>query len=92
MGVSLNPDFLLAIPVASDVNPSQNLPLKRLVTLSAKTTGTAHPAVFALAAAGKPGEVTKDDQGLMVFTVAIPTSGNGNPERIGIIVKGQGSQ
>jgi hypothetical protein len=91
MGVSPNPDFLLAIPVASDPNPADNLPLKRLVTLSTKTTGTAHPAVFAMAAAGSPATVAKDDQGMVIFTAEISIS-SGKAEKIGIIVKGQATQ
>jgi len=88
MGVSPNPDFLLAIPAATDTNPADNLPLKRLVTLSAKSTGTAHPAVFAMAPAGTTASVVKDDQSMTVFTVVVPTS-DGKPEKIGIILKGQ---
>ena len=91
MGVSPNPDFLLASPLASDTAPSDNLPLKRLVALSAKTTGTQHPAVIALAPAGTPGSVTKDDQGMTVLTVEVPTAA-GKSEKIGIILKGQASQ
>ena len=88
MGVSPNPDFLLAIPIASDSNPADNLPLKKLVTLSAKASGTAHPAVFAMAPAGAPDTIAKDDQAMMVFTVEVPTA-TGKTEKIGIIVKGQ---
>ncbi len=88
MGVSPNPDFLLAIPVASDTFPADNLPLKRLVALSAKSTRTPHPAVFAMAPAGTPLTVAKDDQSLTVFTVEVPTA-DGKSEKIGIIVKGQ---
>jgi len=88
MGVSPNPDFLLAIPIASDANPADNLPLTRLVTLSSKAAGTAHPAVFAMAPAGTPGSAAKDDQGMTVFTVEVKMSG-GKTEKIGIIVKGQ---
>ncbi len=88
MGVSPNPDFLLAIPVASDPNPADNLPLKRLVALSTKSTGTAHPAVFALAPAGAPAFVSKDDQGLVIFTAEVPTAA-GKTEKVGIVVKGQ---
>jgi len=91
MGVSPNPDFLLAIPIASDPNPSDNLPLKRLVALSSKASGTAHPAVFALAPAGKPGTVTKDDQGMLIFSGETATSA-GKTEKIGIVVKGQATQ
>ena len=74
MGVSPNPDFLLAIPVAADTDPADNMPLKRLVTLSAKATGTAHPAVFAMATAGAPGSISKDGEGMTVLTVAVPTA------------------
>lgn len=91
MGVSPNPDFLLAVPLASDPNPAEILSFKRLVALSAKSTGTAHPAVFALAPAGTPATVSKDDQGLLVFTAEIPTA-SGKTEKIGIVVKGQASQ
>ncbi len=91
MGVSPNPDFLLATPIASDTAPADNLPLKRLVALSAKTTGTPHPAVLAMAPAGTSGSIAKDDQGVTVLTVAIPTAA-GKTEKIGIILKGQASQ
>ncbi len=88
MGVSPNPDFLLAIPVASDADPAGNLPLKLLVALSAKSTGTNHPAVFAMAPAGTPASVAKDDQSMTVFSVEVPTSA-GKSEKIGIVLKGQ---
>ena len=88
MGVSPNPDFLLAIPVASDTSPADNLSLKRLVVLSAKSTGTPHPAVFAMAPAGIPLTVVKDDQSLTVFTVEVPTAA-GKTKKIGIVLKGQ---
>jgi hypothetical protein len=91
MGVSPNPDFLLAIPVTADTNTADILPLKRLVALSAKSTGTAHPAVFAMAPAGSPASVAKDDQGMMIFTAEIPTA-SGKTEKIGIVVKGQATQ
>jgi hypothetical protein len=92
MGVSPNPDFLLAIPIASDTAPADNFPLKRLDALSAKTTGTAHPAVIALApAAAKSGSIVKDDQGMTVFTVEVSAAA-GKSEKIGIILKGQASQ
>jgi hypothetical protein len=92
MGVSPNPDFLLAIPIADDTNPTEPLPFKRLVTLSAKSTGTAHPAVIAMAAAGTPATVAKDDQGMTIFSVELPTSTSGKTEKLGIIVHGQATQ
>jgi hypothetical protein len=92
MGVSPNPDFLLAIPVADDHDPTEPIPFKRLVALSAKSTGTAHPAVIALAAAGSPATVSKDDQGMTVLTVEVPASTPGKTEKLGIIVKGRATQ
>ncbi len=92
MGVAPNPDFLLAIPVASDPNPEQGYLYKKLVALSAKTTGTNHPAVIALDTAGSPGSVVGDAQGVMVFTVAVPSSGAGATEKLGIVVKGTAGQ
>jgi hypothetical protein len=91
MGVSANPDFLLAIPLAADPDPAALLPFKTLISVSAKTTGTAHPAVIAMAAAGAPGTVEKDDQGLTVLTVAVP-SATGRSEQFGIVLKGQATQ
>jgi len=91
MGVSPNPDFLLAIPIAADTTPAEALSIKRLVALSTKSTGTAHPAVFALAPAGNPASVSKDDQGFVVFTAEVPTAA-GKSEKIGMVIKGQATQ
>ena len=92
MGVSPNPDFLLAIPLDVDPNPAEPLPLKRLVSLSAKSTGTAHPAVIAMASPGKPGTVVKDNDGMTVLTVEVPTAVSGKAEKLGIVLKGQAAQ
>jgi len=92
MGVSPNPDFLLTIPAAADANLAEILPFKRLVSLSAKTTGTAHPAVIALATAGTPANVAKDDQGMMILTVEVPLTAPGTAEKLGIVLKGQATQ
>jgi len=91
LGVAPNPDFLLAIPVASDPNPEQNYPYKKLVALSAQSTGTNHPAVIALETAGEPGSVAKETQNVTVFTVAVAISAGGT-EKIGIVVKGAAAQ
>ena len=91
MGVSPNPDFLLAVPLAADPDPAAVLPFKKLVSLSAKTTGTAHPAVIAMAPSGTPGVAAKDDQGMTVFTVEIPAA-SGRTEKLGIVLKGQATQ
>src|ERR1017187_2593367 len=92
MGVAPNPDFLLAIPLASDPNPEQGYLYKKLVALSAKATGTNHPAVIALATAGDPSSVVGDAQGVMVFTVTVPSSGASATEKLGIVVKGAAAQ
>src|SRR5271157_1158603 len=91
MGVSPNPDFLLAIPVASDPDPEQRFLYKKLVALSAKTIGANHPAVIALDSAGDPGSVVKDAQNLTVLTVVLTTSA-GATEKLGIVVKGAAAQ
>ncbi len=91
MGVSPNPDFLLAIPASDDPDPDPNLALRALVKLSAKASGTAHPAVIALAPAGDAGAVTKDDQGMTVLTIAVPSASK-KTLHIGIVVKGQATQ
>jgi hypothetical protein len=92
LGVAPNPDFLLAIPVASDPNPEQGYLYKRLVALSAKATGTSHPAVIALDTAGDPDGVVGDAKGVVVFTVAVPSSGASGTEKLGIVVKGTAAQ
>ena len=91
MGVAPNPDFLLAIPVASDPRPQQNYVFSKLVALSAKSAGTNHPAVIALESAGEADTVVKTEHGTVVFTVAIPSTA-GASEKLGIVLKGTGSQ
>jgi hypothetical protein len=92
MGVSPNPDFLLAIPAASDPDPAQHYLYKKLTTLSAKTAGTGHPAVIALDSAGEPGPIIKDAHGLAVFSVAIASTGLQGTVKLGIVVRGAAAQ
>ncbi len=91
MGVSPNPDFLLTIPIATDTNPADNLPLKRLVALSAKATGTRPSRCASPWPRRQPAGITKDDQGMTVFTVEVPTSA-GKSEKLAIVLKGQATQ
>ena len=91
MGISPNPDFLLAIPVANDPDPELRYLFKKLVALSAQTTSTHHPAVIAMDSAGDPGSVLRDAQSVVVFTVALTTSA-GATEKLGIVVKGTAAQ
>ncbi len=92
LGVAPNPDFLLAIPVASDPDPEQGYLYKKLVALSAKTTGTSHPAVIALDTPGEPGSAVADKQGTVVLTVTVPSSGASPTEKVGIVVQGTAGQ
>jgi hypothetical protein len=91
MGVAPNPDFLLASPVANDSRPEQSYVYKKLVMLSAKSTGTNHPAVIALESAGHAPTVVKTDHGTVVFTVTIPSVA-GKTQKLGIVLKGAGTQ
>jgi len=90
LGVAPNPDFLLAIPVASDPDPAQSYLYKKLVALSAKSAGTNHPAVIALDSAGEPASIAKEAN-VTVFTVALTTPA-GATEKLGIVVKGAAAQ
>jgi hypothetical protein len=92
MGVSPNPDFLLAIPLAADTSAAQVLPSKKLFSLSAKSAGTAHPAVIAMGPAGQAATVVKDEQGMTVLTVEVSTAASGKMYKLGIVLKGQSSQ
>ena len=81
LGVAPNPDFLLTVPAASDSQPEQNLPYKKLVGLSAKSTGSNHPGVIALESAEVAGSVVKAEREV-VFSVAV------DGKKLGIVVKG----
>lgn len=92
MGVSPNPDFLLLVPAASDLDPAVTLLYKKLVALSGKASGTAHPAVLALEAPGDPGTVDKDAQGTVTLSVQVSASGIGAAERLSLVLKGSAPQ
>ena len=90
MGVAPNPDFLLASPAADDARPEQLYVSRKMVALSAKTTGTGHPAVLALETAGEPQKVIKQEDGSLVLTVEFPAAGAKG--KIGIVIKGTAAQ
>ena len=91
LGVSPNPDFLLAIPIANDTKPDAVYPFDKLVGLSSKATG-AHPAVIAMDKAGDPGTAVFDDQKLLVLTVTAGASAGSKGKTLGIVLKGQAAQ
>lgn len=91
MGVAPNPDFFLLVPVEADPGPANKIPSAALIKLSARASGTAHPAVFSLTSAGeKSPAAAVDDQGFVVATIPITTKGGSMP--VGMIVKGSAEQ
>lgn len=91
MGASAYPDFLLAIPAGSDPDPDQHYLYKKLVALSARSTGTNHPAVIALQNVMEPKTTSKTPGSQNAFEVEIPIAGGGS-ERLDIVVKGTAAQ
>jgi hypothetical protein len=88
MGVAPNRDFLLLTPVP-ETDPSASLSSEQLIALSAKASGTAHPAAFSMV---QPDGDTfpaiyKNDDGYYVFVVKLKTSTGELP--VGLVVKGQ---
>ena len=90
MGVSPNPDFLLALPAANDPAPSATYPYKKLISLSSKTTG-AHPAVIAMETAGESGQAVLQDK-MLVLTIPVKSAGASQIQKVGIVLKGQATQ
>ena len=80
LGVAPNHDFLLTIPAANDAQPDENYAYKKMVALSAKSTGSNHPGVVAMESAGEAGGVAKQERET-VFSVAV------GGEKLGIVVK-----
>ena len=90
MGVAPNPDFLLASPAADDSRPEQGYVYRKLVALSAKSTGTGHPAVIAMESAASPMTVVKEENGTVVLSVEVPAAEGA--QKLGIVIKGAASQ
>jgi hypothetical protein len=92
MGVAPNRDFLLLVPVAVDPGPTVRPNYDELVKLSAKASGTSHPAVMAMvpaAASPQPTAGTNAD-GYVVFSAKMKTSSGELP--FSLVVKGQAAQ
>ncbi|MGZ4786869.1 MAG: hypothetical protein ACXVZX_00005 [Terriglobales bacterium] len=92
MGVAPYPDMVLLIPVADDPDPDAKFDFGKMVELSAKAAGTAHPAVFEMLPA-RHGEaaVFQTDDGWVVFQAEIATD-SGKPLKVAFVVKGSGEQ
>ncbi len=92
MGVAPNRDFLLLVPVALDPGPATQVKYDDLVKLSAKASGTSHPAAMAMLPAGpdaQPTAATNAD-GYVVFSSKMKTSSGELP--FSLVVKGQAAQ
>jgi len=93
MGVAPYPDFLLLMPVAEDPDPAATFDFGKMVELSAKASGTAHPAAFEMmpAGAGEGAGVTQTDDGWIVFQGTVATA-DGKSMKVAFVVKGSGEQ
>ena len=89
MGVAPYPDFILLIPVAEDPDPAAQFDFAKMIELSTKASGTAHPAAFEMmpAASSDNASVTQTDDGWIVFQGSIATA-SGKPMSVAIVVKG----
>lgn len=87
LGVSPDPDFFLLVPAADDPGPATKLNFQALVRASAKASGTAHPAAFALAPtdASAP-KVSRTEQGYVIANFPIAS------KQIGMILSGSAEQ
>jgi hypothetical protein len=91
MGISPIRDFLLLVPVAADPNPETNLKFEELVKLSAKASGTNHPAALSLASpAAAALSVTTDEHNHTIFAAKIKTATGEMP--FAFIIKGVAEQ
>jgi hypothetical protein len=93
LGVSPNRDFVLLIPARSDTDPNARFKYQELVSLSAKTAGTKHPAPLNLTPADKPshGTATKDDHEHWIFSASLKLA-SGEDLSFALIVKGTAEQ
>ncbi len=92
MGVAPNRDFLLLVPVAADPGPATQVKYDDLIKLSAKASGTSHPAAMAMVPASpapQPTATTNAD-GYLIFSAKMNSSSGELP--FSLVVKGQAAQ
>lgn len=90
LGVAPNPDFFLLVPIDADTDASAKIPYASLVRLSAKASGTAHPAPFALASPESEPVAAKQDGNHTIAYFPIKTASG--PVNIGIILSGSSEE
>lgn len=93
LGVAPNRDFVLVIPAQSDRDPNAAFKYQDLVSMSAKTAGTKHPAPLSLPPGDKPspGTVAKDDHDHWIFSASLKLA-SGEDLSFALIVKGTAEQ
>ncbi len=93
LGVAPNPDFLLLIPAASDPDPTAKFDFIKMVELSAKASGTNHPAAFSMLPP-ESGDLPKAFQNADSFIVfaGMLKLDSGKSLPFSLIVKGQAEQ
>jgi len=91
LGVAPSRDFLLVIPVNADPGPERILKFQDLVALSRQASGTKHPAPMSLVQTEGGGDLTKDDEGHVVFTTPLHLA-SGEEMRFSVVVKGTAPQ
>lgn len=98
-GVAPNRDFLLLSPAGADSN-SGAIPVKSLIDLSRKASGTGHPSVWSLIAADSapavlPGLVHQEDSGNWVLYSRIQLQKGGaslSPLPIALVIVGHAAE
>lgn len=93
LGISPIRDFLVLIPVSVDQNADAHYKFEELVKMSAKASGTNHPAVISLASPeSKPAPtLIENEHGHLVFAAKLKSQ-SGADVPIAFVVKGVAEQ
>jgi hypothetical protein len=93
LGISPVRDFLLLIPIAVDQNADAQYKFEELVKMSAKASGTNHPAVISLVSPeGRPAPaLVENEHGHLVFATKIKAQ-SGADVPVAFVVKGVAEQ
>lgn len=94
MGISPIRDFLVMIPLSIDQNPEAVYKFEELTKMSAKVSGTNHPAVASLATPDNVAvapALVENEHGHLILAARIKTQA-GSETPLAIIVKGRAEQ
>ncbi|HEV8130215.1 MAG TPA: hypothetical protein VGQ81_03115 [Acidobacteriota bacterium] len=90
LGISINRDFLLLVPVGIDKDINAQFKFEDLAKLSKNASGTNHPAPMSLVPLEKRGDfpsLVENDRGHLILQVKLKTQ-SGNELPIALVVKG----